>query len=233
MYRAIIMMSLLAAMMAAPAGARDWVEDPRTVPDWVIGEAEMPLGLSSGEILGYGDGVAWADEVQVSFLLPEASYGGPWRIEFVAFYISGTEWRRVNIREGLDLEIAPGLLLADDREIAPLDPSWPPSDWTYVQLASGSVCPDYLYGAEGEVFTIGIEIMPGDQIGLAEPEGADVTAPTSGWGYFEGVWLNDSADWGLTPAIRIGVSDLGLSPAEGTTWGQVKRLFATRVSEAP
>lgn len=233
MDRAIMIISLLAVMLVAPAGAREWVEDPRTVPDWVIGEAETPLGLSSGEIVGYGDGVAWADEVQVSFLLPEASYGGPWRIEYVAFYVSGSEFRRVNIREGVELTTAPGLLLADDREIAPLDPTWPPSDWTYVQLASGSVCPDYLYGAEGEVFCIGLEIMPGDRIGLAEPEGAGAPVATAGWGFYEGVWSNDSDQWNLTPAIRIGVSDLGLSPAEGTTWGQVKRLFATRVTEAP
>jgi hypothetical protein len=230
MGRVIGFLAVAAWLSAGVATARDWVEDPRGVPEWIVGDSETPLGLTAGEILGYGDGIHWAEEVQVSFLLPNAPYGGPWRIEFVAFYMSGGEFRRVRIREGVDLETAPGFLLADDREIAPVDMTWPPSDWTYVPLTSGSVCPEYLYGAEGETFVIGIAIMEGDRIGLAAPEGGEALAPTSGWGYHEGLWSNDSADWGLTPAIRIGVSDLGLSPVESTTWGQIKRLHGSHLN---
>lgn len=219
MQRLTITTLLMLCSLTLPASARHWMEDEQTLPGWSVGATDLHLGCTGGACLGYGD-TNWAEEVQVSFLLPDPPNGGPWKVEYVAFYMAGSGDHLVYMREGT-LGTPPGLLLADDRGFIPVSESWPPSDWTYVLLTAGSSCPEYLPGDGGDVVTLGVTLTDGDAIGLASPE-SDLT----GWGYYDGAWSNDSESWNLVPAIRLGLSDLGLSAPDETTWGQVKRLFA-------
>ncbi len=216
------MVAVLIAILASGAAARDWVDSPQMVPGW-DGRTTHHMGVSGNAVLGYVDVTQWAEEVQVTFHLPPAEYGGPWLIEYAAFYLSGTATRGVTLRDGAELEDPPGEISSDHVEFRPLDSAWPPGGWTYVTLKSGSTCPDYLLGDEGECFTVGIKLAPGDALGMAsgDPE-------CRGWGYVDRAWIDDTAGENVVAAVRIGLYDLGLSNANRSTWGEIKDLFFNR-----
>ncbi|MCK4306331.1 MAG: hypothetical protein KAY24_18970 [Candidatus Eisenbacteria sp.] len=210
---------VLAAVVAVSAGAREWYENPLTVPDWDE-RTDAYLGCESGEILGYAIGENWADEVQLTFQLPEPALEGPWLVEYVALFVSGTGIHHVTIREAGGLSDAPGEIVADDLEFSPLYASWPPAAWTYVALKNDIACPPHLMGGEGDCFTIGAVLLPGDRIGLASAEPGN-----QGWGLYQGTWHDDTGRAQLIPAVRIGITDLGTSSTHRTTWGAIKDLF--------
>jgi hypothetical protein len=216
---AACMFLIVLLAVAGTATAREWQASPMTVADW-DGRTEEYLGVASCELVGYAVASEWADEIQVCFCLPRPELHGPWLVEYIAFYMSGSGTHRVTVRQGTSLGGEPGAILAEDVEFTPLYTSWPPSDWTYVSLKSDIPCPAHLSGGEGDFVMIGTGLLPGDRIGLAE-----VDAGTHGWGYFGDTWNDDSGMLQMVPAVRLGISDLGTSSANCTTWGAVKDLF--------
>ena len=206
---------LVLLLLVGPAHARTWQPDPQTAPQW-DGRCDGYLGCDAGAVVGYATRAGWASEVQVCFQLPEPGHGGPWLIEYVAFYLSGSGVHQVYLREADDLSAIPGAVVAENIDFNPIHPNWPPSDWTYVPLKTGGTCPGYLLAAGGDCFTIGIELQPGTALGLCAAE-----SQVAGWGFHGDAWNLDQ----VVPAVRIGIVDLGLSQANRTTWGAIKELF--------
>ena len=209
----------LSLPIAAGAGERLWFEDPMVVPEWGR-ESDVTLGCEAGQLVGYASATDWADEIQVCFRLPEPEQGGPWLVEHVAFFLSGDGAHQVTIRDAIELDSSPGGIADDTRAFTPLYSNWPPEQWTYVSLRSDSACPTHLLRDGGECFMIGVELLPGDAIGLG-----DIEPEIRGWGLHADTWIDDTGTWNLTPAVRIGLTDLGLSYANRTTWGEIKDLF--------
>jgi len=211
------------ALMTGIAGARLWVEAPATVPA-CDNASDAELGCDLTECSGYGTAGQWADEIQVRFRMPHPELGGPWLVSYVAFFMSGTETHRVILRDpgskASPTGAPPGAILDASRLFTPAYPSWPPADWTFVGLGGSPPYPEYLVTGENQALMLGTEILPGDAIGLS-------TTPSDGdgWGYFEGAWHDDSANGSMTAAVRIGLTDLGLSGTDLSTWSSVKALF--------
>ena len=211
------------ALSVTTAGARHWVDSPVSVPGCEgRSHAELDCGLAACR--GYGTAADWADEVQVRFQLPHPTRGGPWLVEYVAFFMSGTGTHSIVIRDAGSRSApggaAPGPILDSGFTFVPAAASWPPGDWTYVQLPVSVPYPSFVMGAEGEHLMFGTALLPGDTVGLSDAAGAG-----DGWGYYQGVWENDTPESGATPAVRIGLTDLGLSGADISTWSSVKALF--------
>ncbi len=219
-YAALTLMVVLLAG-AGTAKARDWTNDPQSVPDW-DGRTDEYMGLTGGELLGYATGDEWADEVQVTFQLPRPPLHGPWMISYVALMVSGSGTHTLTIRKANSLGDQPGTVISE-MEFTPLYSTWPPDGWTYVKLAEGSMCPPHLSGGEGDCFMIGTTLSAGDIIGLATPD-----AGCHAWSLFDGSWQDDSGTLQLMPAVRIGIEDLGTSSPQKTTWGKMKNLFGSK-----
>jgi len=211
--------AFLSLMPGAAGAERAWIEAGRGVEAW-DGRTEVYLGLTATEIAGYAHASQWADEIQVSFELPRPELHGPWLVEYVAFYLSGGGTHRVMVRTTGSLGAEPGAAQAAGGEFTPLYSAWPPEGWTYVSLRTDPPCPTHLTGDEGDVITIGTDLLPGDAIGMAAAE-----AGIRGWGLYDGSWMDDSAGRQIMPAVRIGISDLGTSQANEATWGSIKDLF--------
>ncbi len=207
-------------ILVGVADAREWHTEDISAPDWGI-PMDGVMGLSTGSVVGSGLPGDWADEVQICFSLPHPEYGGPWLVTYIALYMTGSSSRDIVIRTASDLASPPGTAVATPKSFTPGETSWPPSDWTYVKLYNtiGGASP-YLLLSEGDLLMIGVELLSGDTIGLGNPE-ADV----NGWGYYNTDWIDDSGDWGLIPAIRIGMEDTGLTPVDTTSWGMIKTYF--------
>ncbi len=213
---------ILTIALVSSASAREWVASPATAPAWDI-EIDQVCGCSNAELLGYGAAGDWADEIQVCFRLPEPARGGPWLIEYVAFYMAGSGDHEVILRYGDDFDGEPSELLSAPGEypFTPLQETWPPTDWTYVNLHQGGApCDEGLLRMGGELAFVGIQLGAGDVIGLGAPE-ADIR----GWGLSTGVWVDDTAVNNLVPAVRLGLTDMGTSNAQESTWGLIKDLF--------
>ncbi|MFH1145084.1 MAG: hypothetical protein V1774_11120 [Candidatus Eisenbacteria bacterium] len=186
------------------------------------GEA-TELGCGITECMGYGAAGSWADEIQVVFTLPTPPHGGPWLVQHVDFLMSGAGDHPVLIRQpGGTSPGCPGTILDESVHFAPGYSAWPPADWTRVTL-SGSLPP---YGAHLEVaggasFAIGIRLLEGDAIGLVSSAAAEGLA----WSIHAGEWHQDCAELSMSPAVRLGLIDLGTSPVESQNWGIIKGLF--------
>jgi hypothetical protein len=210
-------------MAAVPAGARHWVESPASVPGCEqLADAELACDVASCG--GYGTSADWADEVQVRFRMPHPARGGPWLVEYVAFFMSGSGTHSVVIRDPGSRTSPggspPGPILDSGVTFVPAAADWPPDGWTFVRFEVSAPYPGHLMAGENEPFMIGTTLQPGDAIGLSPAFG-----DADGWGLFQDVWRDDSADERVTPAVRIGVNDLGLSGADISTWSSVKALF--------
>ncbi len=214
---------LLPLLLAGASWAHEWTDDYVLAPEWDTAHTDSYLGCSGGQMLGYGEANTWADEVQVCFQLPEPPEGGPWLIEYVAFFLSGNGTHYVTIRQANSRDSAPGSVLADDLTFTPVYSEWPPAEWTYVPLEGSVAYPHNLPGSEGECISLGFEMMPGDAIGLAGTE-----MGTRGWSNYQGSWIDDATVNGMTAAVRLGLTDLGVSEANQSTWGEIKDLFKNR-----
>jgi len=222
--RTCLLLALVLGLIGASAGARQWVQSPVSVPV-CSGHAELELNCGLTACAGYGAGGAWADEVLVRFCMPETPFGGPWLVDFVAFFMSGTGSRQVFVRDpgqgACAISAQPGEILGTGWSFAPTSSTWPPGGWTIVDLGGAPPYSPVLLRGQDQGFCIGIELKAGDRIGLSAQPGLD----GGGWGSYQGGWVYDSQVWSLTPAIRVGLTDLGLSHSEASTWGQVKGLF--------
>jgi hypothetical protein len=220
----VVLIALGVGLCPAQAIARTWNASETAVPA-CLGIAENELNCSLTQCAGYGLAGDWADEVQVRFCMPEASFGGPWLVQYVAFYMSGTGPHTVIVRSAGTASCspgsAPGDIIDQTRSFTPVADSWPPSGWTIAQLGQGPPYTSSVLCAEGTDLCVGVHLAPGDRFGLSSQTGLDGT----GWGFAQGSWSYDSQEWVLTPAIRIGLVDLGLSQTESSTWGQLKGLF--------
>ena len=208
---------LLAVAGVASASERPCV--PVTVPVPVCSQVAdvTELGCGITECVAYASAADWAEEVQVIFRLPAPPHGGPWLVDRVAFFMSGTEEHDVvirTVRSG-----APAEVLDESIVFAAGYSAWPPADWTYVALAN-MIPPyqSYLVLGGGDYISIGIRMKPDDCLGLASA-GATEGEP---WSFVDGQWEADEA---MTPAVRIGLIDLGSSAVESQNWGSIKRLF--------
>ncbi|MCK4414780.1 MAG: hypothetical protein KAY32_14695 [Candidatus Eisenbacteria sp.] len=221
--RVLLILIFQMSCAAAALAERGYQEDVRAVAGCSGMAESRELGCEIVECTGYATAADWADEVQVRFLLPAAPHGGPWALQYVAFFLSGSGEHRVLIRSsGVSSSTPPGTLLSDDVVFAPGYQDWPPSDWTYVTLAGATPpYPETLIIDAGEAVTLGVALALGDRIGLVAAE----QTPGVGWGHHAGAWHADSDDHSLAPAIRIGLADLGSSDAESDTWGIIKGLF--------
>jgi hypothetical protein len=207
---------LFGLLLASGAGARRWVESPATLPA-CENQSDTELGCGMTACSGYGTAAEWADEMQVRFRMPHPDRGGPWLIEYVAIFMSGTGERPLIVR---DPGSPPGAVLYDGVRFTPGSTTWPPSGWTFVEFNARPPYPGYIVADENAPFMVGTQLLPGDAIGLsAAADGAD------GWGSYQGAWENDTANSSLTPAIRIGMTDLGVSGTDISTWSSVKALF--------
>lgn len=219
---ALFALGLLAGSTAQ--GERAWIGYPATPPA-CPGTAERELNCTLTECAGYGTAGDWANEIQVRFCMPEAALGGPWLVEYVSLYMSGSGTHTIVLRDPGDgacsPATAPGDVLQEGWSFTPASATWPPSGWTTVQLGNEPPYPVILMPGEGKGFCIGIALKSGDCFGLSSQSALD----GAGWGSYEDNWSYDSQAWSLTPAIRIGLSDLSPSPAPSTTWGRVKGLF--------
>jgi hypothetical protein len=212
-----LLFSLLMAG-AALAQQHEWHYDRVQAPAW-DGRTDASLGCTGGELLGFALAPEWAGEVQVEFELPEPPKGGPWLIEYVAFFVSGHGTHQVRLCQAQSLSSVPGAVIAEDLTFTPVYDSWPPAEWTYVPLRDSAAYPRALPCAEGELISVGFELQPDDAIGLAGGE-----AGVNGWSHLNGSWIDDS-QFGVVAAVRIGLTDLGLSEANKSTWGEIKGLF--------
>ena len=211
---------ILYFVLCAQASAREWHEESIAAPAWSI-QVEASVGCSGGAIIGSATAGGWADECQVSFVMPTPEYGGPWLIEYVAVFISGTESREIILRSAADPASAPGAEVARPTSFTPAVGEWPATDWTYIQLQTeGCEWPDYLLVNEGEVFTVGFPLLAGDRVALAPNQ-----TGIGGWSYYGDEWINDTDDWNMTVAVRISIADTGLRPIDQATWGVIKNLF--------
>lgn len=222
-HRRLLLLLLILVPSALTVGARTWVVSPVTIPACDgRADAELDCGLTAGR--GYGTAADWANEVQVRFELPHPARGGPWLVEYVAFFMSGTGTHSIVIRDAGSRAApggaAPGPVVNTDYTFVPASANWPPYDWTYVELPVSVPYPMFLMGGEGEHLMFGTELLPGDAIGLSDAAGA-----ADGWCLYQGMWENDTAESGATPAVRIGLNDLGLSGTDISTWSSVKALF--------
>jgi hypothetical protein len=187
-----------------------------------VADAELACGLTACS--GYGTAADWADEIQVRFRMPHPGLGGPWLIRYVAFYMSGTGDRAVLIRDPgakvCPTGAPPGPVLDVSFSFEPVAAIWPPGGWTLVEFTVGPPYPQYLVAEENGPFMVGTALMPGDAMGLTT-----LSAGGDGWGHHAGAWEADTANRSITPAVRIGLTDLGLSGAEISTWSSIKALF--------
>lgn len=198
------------------AAAREWVDDPAVAPD-CSGRSDAELGCEISECGGYGTASGWAGEIQVCYVIPTPPLGGPWVVEYVAFFMSGTGTHQVIIRSADTRGGCPGEIIEDVKEFTPAYATWPPGGWTFVELRPEIPYPDHMQGGAGDFLMVGTELLPGDTIGL------DVSAAGGyAWGFYEESWHDDS---GVGLAVRVGLSDLGLSQSQRSTWGRVKGLF--------
>lgn len=206
------------------ASAREWVQVPVSVPE-CAGHAERELNCDLTACAGYGEAGTWADEVLVRFCMPDTPLGGPWLVEYVAFFMSGSGTHQIVVRDPgdgpCDLSSAPGEELLAGWSFVPAAASWPPSVWTIIDLGGEPPYEPVLLHGEQQGFCIGIALQPGDRIGLSSQTPLD----GGGWGRLENEWIYDSVVWSLTPAVRVGLTDLGLSHNESSTWGVIKGLF--------
>jgi len=225
-----VLLAVLAAVSVldvASAQQRTYVSQTQSVPACRRAGDGVELGCQIAECIGYGLPGTWADEVQVVFDLPQAPHGGPWLVESVAFYMSGTSEHRVVVRQpGSGPAAPPGTEVGEGESVAfiPAYSLWPPADWTYVTLAGAF--PPYPYDGHlivgsGGCFCVGLRLLGGDTIGLASSGTADGRA----WSSFGGQWLQDSAALAIHPAVRIGLVDLGSSGTDSQNWGEIKALF--------
>jgi len=215
-------MALLLLLLAGgPALAQQhvWHDTQVEVPAW-DGRTDAYLGCAGDEMLAYALGSEWASEVQVVFELPDPPKGGPWLIEYVAFFVSGHGRHEVRLRQAHDGARVPGAIIAADLTFTPAYATWPPAEWTYVSLKNSAAYPRDLPCAAGEHISVGFELLADDTIGLAGGERG-----AKGWSLLSGSWIDDSR-FGVMPAVRIGMSDLGLSEANKSTWGEIKGLFS-------
>jgi len=223
-YFVVGLILLLAGSAQADRAWMEIVDGPLALPN-CPGRSETELNCALTECIGYGEGEVWADEVQLRFCLPLPEQGGPWLVEYVAFFLSADGPRAVRVRAPGDGCSAgePGAVLSQDEgfTVQPASDTWPPSGWSIVELAQDLPLPGYLLRAGDDPFCIGVELQAGDAIGLANAGALEGV----GWGHFAGAWEDDTSGWNLTPAIRIGLADLGLTPAAPSTWGRIKHLF--------
>lgn len=219
---AILALGFLAG--SAAQGERGWISYPSTQPA-CPGASERELNCTLTECAGYGAAGDWANEIQVDFCMPDAAYGGPWLVEYVSVYMSGSGTHTIVLRSpgtgDCAPATAPGEVLQEGWSFTPASATWPPSGWTTIQLCNEPPYPTTLMPGEGKGFCIGVALQSGDCIGLSSQTGLD----GAGWGSYQDSWSYDSQAWSLTPAIRIGLWDLSPSPAQPTTWGRVKGLF--------
>jgi hypothetical protein len=219
---ALLAVGLLAG--SAAQGQREWISYPTALPA-CGGSAERELNCTLTQCAGYGAAGNWATEIQVHFCMPDAVLGGPWLVEYVTLYMSGSGTHTIVLRNpgagACAPALAPGDVLQEGWSFTPASPSWPPTGWTTVQLSTEPPYSPYLLCGEGQGLCIGVALKSGDCFGLSSQTGLD----GAGWGSYQDNWSYDSQAWSLTPAIRIGMLDLGLSQAESTTWGRMKGLF--------
>lgn len=217
---ALITLMILTTTFSSHSAAREWFAESITAPAWNI-EVESVMGCDSGEIVGSTTADDWGEECQVSFLMPHPEYGGPWLVEYVAVFISGTDSRDIIVRSATDHATAPDAEAARPTSFTPAASDWPPADWTYIQLQTeGCEWPDYLLINESEVLTLGFPLVAGDQVGLSATQ-----SDTRGWSYQNDAWINDTDDWNLTVSVRISLADTGLRPIDKSTWGVIKNMF--------
>jgi hypothetical protein len=220
MVRLLTALLILATSLVGEALSREWIEESIALPAWNI-EVEAVMGCDGTELVGSTTSTGWGEECQVSFLMPAPEYGGPWLIEYVAVFISGSESRDIIVRSASDIDTAPDTEVARPTLFTPSASAWPPTEWTYVKLQTeGSEWPDYLMVNEGELITIGFPLLDGDQVGLAATQ-----SNTKGWSFYDGDWVNDTDDWNLTVSVRISLADTGLRPIDKSTWGVIKNMF--------
>jgi hypothetical protein len=205
-------------------GERAWIGYPTALPA-CPGTAERELNCTLTQCAGYGAAGDWANEIQVRFCMPDAVLGGPWLVEYVALYMSGSGSHTIVLRNpgagDCAPALAPGDVLQEGWSFTPASANWPPSGWTTIQLCTEPPYSPHLLIGEGQGLCIGVALKSGDCFGLSSQTALD----GAGWGSYQDAWSYDSQAWSLTPAIRIGMLDLGLSQTEATTWGRMKGLF--------
>lgn len=210
---------ILSLLAAGTAGAQHELHYGQySVPAW-DGRTDSYMGCAGGELVGYGLATEWADEIQVAFELPAPPKGGPWLVEYVAFFVSGHGSHQVTLRQLSSASGVPGAVIADDLSFTPVYSEWPPAEWTYVPLRDSAAYPRALPCAEGDLISVGFELQAGDAVGLGGGE-----VGTHGWSYLDGSWIDDG-QFAVTAAVRIGLIDLGLSEANKRSWGEIKGLF--------
>jgi len=223
----LLALVLLTAVDLAAAQERTYVLQDVAAPPCAREGEVVELGCGLTQCIGYGLPGTWADEIQYVFDLPAAPQGGPWLVESVAFFMSGTSEHRVILRQpGSDAAAPPGIEVGTDNAVRfiPAYATWPPADWTYITLAGAF--PPYPYDgqlivASGGSLCIGIQLLSGDAIGLANSG----TATGRAWSTWGGGWQQDDAALAIYPAARIGLVDLGSSGTETQNWGNIKSLF--------
>lgn len=211
----VLMALALVALLAAPSLAREYVPYDGTVQAPSPSRADIELEWDGGSFMNYGTSPNWTDETAVVF---EAPAGGPFTVAEVRYYMFGTTSRPVHIWPIDDLWGIPYGTATDGPEFNPGYGSFPPADWTTVDVTGMGMVMD-----TGAVLAPGVTIISTDGIGLAYAY--DDGNPGHSWSVWSGGWTDDTYGYGFDDGIRLGLNYGGGSPTEETTWGSVKGMF--------
>ena len=221
--RIMSLLILLLPLTLIPAGAqeRSYYPETSTLPACSGPDDVIELGCGVTECVGYGIPGEWGDEIQVVFVLPTPPHGGPWLIDHVAFFMSGSGEHHVIVRTP-GAPGAPQGVVDEAVAFTSAYATWPPADYTYVPLAGTMPpYPAHLVLSGGASFCVGIRLVGDDALGLVSSGAAGGQA----WTSFGSQWYSDSDGLGMNPAVRLGLIDLGSSGAEAQNWGIIKGLF--------
>jgi len=212
----LLLVLALAALVAAPAAAREFSPydgqyEPSGAP-----RADVELEYDGEAWYGYGTSPNWTDESVVNY---EAIVGTSWLVAEVRAYVIGTAEKNVHFWDSYDLNAPPAGSYVTGPAFSTPYSTWPPADWTTIDVTGMGMVVN-----GGDIVGPGIPFYGGDDgIGLADYL-ADGN-PGHSWVSYAGGWEDDTYVWGTDDGIRLGLNEAGGTPTEETTWGQVKNLF--------
>lgn len=212
----VLMLVALAAVIAAPASAREYLPftgTPQPEPE-SVSDVVLEYDGGSAYLGGFGGYYGWTQNTVVNFQAPA---GGPWLLDEAQYYVytyGAGGPRGAEVWNISALGAAPSSIADDSIDYSP--PA-APSGFQVVDVSGYGLN----YNA-GDLFGVGTRINPGDAIALFY---AFYDAnPGYSWSFFYGLWYDDTNSYGIDDGIRAGVSG-GPTPVVETTWGGVKALY--------